>query len=262
MKLHPLNQNFSWHQPTGPFSCITSAQALAYEEQGGFIFHDAFNAGELSALLAELDPLEAEKNALLEHVDPNEIPIAKHDEIVFRAHTVLQSPQAKALANHTVMQGLVADLIGPMVRLYWDQIVYKRPGTPTEFPWHQDNGYTYVQPQQYLTCWIALNDATAENGCPWIAPGLHKFGTLNHWWADVGFQCLEQSPENARAMPLRAGSIAVFSSLTPHRTGPNLTTSTRKAYILQYAPDGAVMHHRTGESELAADSDRQFLITA
>ena len=111
MKLHPLNQNFSWHQPTGPFSCITSAQALAYEEQGGFIFHDAFNARELSALLAELDPLEAEKNALLEHVDPNEIAIAKHDEIVFRAHTVLQSPQAKALANHTVMQGLVADLM-------------------------------------------------------------------------------------------------------------------------------------------------------
>ena len=261
MKLHPLNQNFSWQHPSGPFTCISGAQAEAYATQGGFVLPDVFSPMELTALLAELDPLEAEKNALLQHVDPNAIAIAKHDEIVFRAHTVLQSPQAKALASHPTMLALVKDLIGPAVRLYWDQIVYKRPGTPTEFPWHQDNGYTFVQPQQYLTCWIALNDAVEENGCPWIAPGLHKLGTLNHWWADVGFQCLKETPEDAVAMPLKAGSIAVFSSLTPHRTGPNLTANTRKAYILQYAPDGAVMHHRTGEAELAADPGRQFLVT-
>ncbi|MDB9798095.1 phytanoyl-CoA dioxygenase family protein [Pseudomonadales bacterium] len=261
MKLHPLNQNFSWQQPVGPFTCITQAQADAYAHQGGFVLPDVFSPAELTALLAELDPLEAEKNALLQHADPNAIAIAKHDEIVFRAHTVLQSPQAKALASHPTMLALVKDLIGPAVRLYWDQIVYKRPGTPTEFPWHQDNGYTFVQPQQYLTCWIALNDAVEENGCPWIAPGLHTLGTLNHWWADVGFQCLKETPEDAVAMPLKAGSIAVFSSLTPHRTGPNLTANTRKAYILQYAPDGAVMHHRTGETELAADQGRQFLVT-
>jgi phytanoyl-CoA hydroxylase len=260
MKLHPLNQNFSWQQPSGPFTCITQAQADAYADQGGFVLPDVFSPAELTALLAELDPLEAKKNALLQHADSNAIAIAKHNEIVFCAHIVLQSPQAKALASHPTMLALVKDLIGPTVRLYWDQIVYKRPGTPTEFPWHQDNGYTFVQPQQYLTCWIALTDAVEENGCPWIAPALHKLGTLNHWWADVGFQCLKETPENAVAMPLKAGSIAVFSSLTPHRTGPNRTANTRKAYILQYAPDGAVMHHRTGETELAADQGRQFLI--
>ena len=261
MKLHPLNQDFSWQQPVGPFACITQAQADAYADQGGFVFPDVFSATELAALLAELDPLEAETNELLQHLDPNEITIAKHDEIVFRAQTVRQSPQARSLASHSTMRALVNDLIGPAVRLYWDQIVYKRSGTPTEFPWHQDNGYTFVQPQQYLTCWIALNDAVEENGCPWIAPGLHKLGTLNHWWADVGFQCLKETPPDAVAMPLKAGSIAVFSSLTPHRTGPNLTAKTRKAYILQYAPDGAVMHHRTGETELAEDLYRQFLVT-
>ena len=33
----------------------------------------------------------------------------------------------------------------------------------------------------------------------------------------------------------------VFSSLTPHLTGPNTTAETRKAYILQYAPSGAAV---------------------
>jgi hypothetical protein len=32
----------------------------------------------------------------------------------------------------------------------------------------------------------------------------------------------------------------VFSSLTPHSTGRNHTDSVRKAYIVQFAPEGAV----------------------
>ena len=39
--------------------------------------------------------------------------------------------------------------------------------------------------------------------------------------------------------PVTAGGAVVFSSLTPHRTGPNLTDEVRKAYILQYCPSDA-----------------------
>jgi ectoine hydroxylase-related dioxygenase (phytanoyl-CoA dioxygenase family) len=62
-------------------------------------------------------------------------------------------------------------------------------------------------------------------------------------------------------MPLTAGSVAVFSSLTPHRTGPNLTSDTRKTYILQYAPDGALVYPFHGEPEPANDAQRQFLMS-
>ena len=61
-------------------------------------------------------------------------------------------------------------------------------------------------------------------------------------------------------MELTAGSVAVFSSLSPHRTGPNLTQKIRKAYILQYAEDGAVIHHPDGSKALANDPARQFLV--
>jgi ectoine hydroxylase-related dioxygenase (phytanoyl-CoA dioxygenase family) len=131
-----------------------------------------------------------------------------------------------------------ADLIGPDVRLYWDQAVYKKPGTESPFPWHQDNGYAFVEPQQYLTCWVALTDATEDNGCPWVVPGLHRRGTLAHHYSDIGFVCL-RDPESAVPVPAAAGSIVVFSSLTPHSTGHNRTGDVRKAYIVQYAPTGA-----------------------
>ncbi len=87
------------------------------------------------------------------------------------------------------------------MRLYWDQSVYKKTGKRQEFPWHQDNGYTFIEPQQYLTLWIPLVDVDEENGCPWIAPGWHKRGTLEHWLTPLGFKCLETVPD---AVPVPA----------------------------------------------------------
>lgn len=261
MKLHPLNREFIWQRAPGPLRYVTQEQADAYAEIGGFVLPDAFSPTEVADLLAELDPLEAQSNADLQSIDPNQPTIARPDEIVFRAHAVMVSEQARRFAQHPVMRDLVQDLIGPEVRLYWDQLVYKRPGTREDFPWHQDNGYNYVQPQQYLTCWIALTDATIDNGCPWIAPGQHINGTLHHDWTSIGFQCLAEHPQDALPLEVKAGSVAVFSSLTPHRTGPNLTQGIRKTYILQYAPDGAMIHPRGGAAQPANDPQRQFLVT-
>ena len=259
--LHPRNQAFSWEQPNPPFEIITEKQAEAYRTNGGFILEDAFDQRTIAQVIAALDPIEAAANEKLQNLPADQPSIARPDEIVFSAHIVLKSEVAKGFAGHPVFAKLCRDLIGVSARLYWDQLVYKRPGTREEFPWHQDNGYTFVEPQQYLTCWVALSDATLENGCPWIAPGQHMQGTLQHRWNGLGFECLEQMPSDAAPMALRAGSIAVFSSLTPHRTGPNLTEETRKAYILQYAPDGALVYPFDGDAESADDPRRQFLVT-
>ena len=61
-----------------------------------------------------------------------------------------------------------------------------------------------------------------------------------------------------RALEVPAGGIAVFSSLTPHRTGPYLTSETRKSYILQYAPRGAVMFPRGAPSVPASHPEWQY----
>ena len=255
---HPRNTAFIWQQPKPPYELITSEQASTYRECGGFILANAFSKKEVEQLLTVLDPIEVEVNERLARVPKDQPSIARADEIVFSAHVVLRSAIVKTFAQHPIFAKLCHDLIGPRARLYWDQLVYKRPGTSEEFPWHQDNGYTFVEPQQYLTCWVALTDATPENGCPWIAPGQHLQGTLAHEWTPLGFKCLHNTPKNAQVMSLPAGSIAVFSSLTPHRTGPNLTAGTRKAYILQYAPDGALVYSSDGVLEPANDARRQF----
>jgi ectoine hydroxylase-related dioxygenase (phytanoyl-CoA dioxygenase family) len=75
----------------------------------------------------------------------------------------------------------------------------------------------------------------------------------------AGWQCLPEDPANVRTLEAPAGSIVVFSSLTPHRTGPNLSAGVRKSYIVQFAPEGA--RAVDGEAFVAQDDPaRQFFV--
>ncbi len=258
-RLHPLNRGFAWKPLTGPFRRLTAEQARAYDERGFTAVEDAFDPATIAAVTAEIDAHEARVEALLQKLEGRRAFIARAGEITFTPHLVTQSARLRAFCCADVFRDLCHDVIGPDARLYWDQAVYKKPGADDPFPWHQDNGYTYVEPQHYLTCWVALTDATEENGCPWVIPGLHRLGTLAHTLTDLGWVCTEETPADAVPIPVPAGGIAVFSSLTPHATGPNRTDAVRKSYIVQFAPDGAEVV--TKEGRLRADApDRQFEI--
>lgn len=258
-RLHPRNRGFAWEPLRGPFRRITPEQADAWDRDGGFLLRDAFEPEEIAAVLADLDPIEAETSAFLRTRPDGRLFIAEDGNVTFSIHPSQRTEGLRRFCRHPVLVDLAHDLLGPDVRLYWDQAVYKKPERPRTFPWHQDNGYTYLEPQQYLTCWVALSDVTRENGCPWLAPGLHRHGTLDHRLTDTGWQCLAEDPPDARPLEAPAGSVAVFSSLTPHKTGPNRSPDVRKAYIVQYAPDGAVAWPQGATRPLLQDDpERQF----
>lgn len=260
---HPRNTSFSWTDHRGPFRVLTAAQARSYDEAGFFVLEGALGRDDAVTLAAEIDPFEARQEEALRAMEGGRFFIARADEITFTTHLVTHSARLRSFTRSALVTGICADLIGPDVRLYWDQAVYKKPGTDSPFPWHQDNGYAYVEPQEYLTCWVALTDATEENGCPWVVPGLHRLGTLAHESSDIGFVCL-RDPADALPVPAPAGSIVVFSSLTPHSTGPNHTDEVRKAYIVQFAPSGAeVVRTEADGTEVrvrADDAARQYEI--
>lgn len=192
--------------------------------------------------------------------------IAEAGAITFTVHAVLQSPAARRLVRSPALVGMAADLLGPDANLYWDQAVYKKLAKPRRFPWHQDTGYTFVEPQHYLTCWVALTDATVDNGCPRVLPGVHRAGTLRHRWVDpIGWECADLPADAGVPAEVPAGGAVVFSSLTPHLTGPNATDQVRKAYIVQYGPAGLCRidgDWQSGseptESTPCDDPDRQF----
>ncbi|MGH6986757.1 MAG: phytanoyl-CoA dioxygenase family protein [Caulobacteraceae bacterium] len=261
LRRHPRSREFKWESPSKhDLRLLTSEQVEGFDRLGFTLVRDIFSPEDLAEVTAVIDPIEKEVERQVIEQHGGQYRLTTAGTITFTAHIVKRSAVLKRFAAHQAIKDICHDLIGDEVRLYWDQSVYKKTGKRQEFPWHQDNGYTFIEPQQYLTIWIPLVDVDDENGCPWIAPGRHRLGTLEHWMTPIGLKCLEEVPD-AVAVPAKAGDAIVFSSLAPHRTGPNLKgRSVRKAYILQYAPEGAIAWPAGGPAVVQNDPERQFKI--
>jgi phytanoyl-CoA hydroxylase len=262
---HPWNKEFAWvDRPAAP-TTVTAAQVRDFNELGFFVIEDAFDASTLDRLDRALVAGDDKVKEFLGGMPEGRFSVAGLDTQTVAPHAVAHSDVAREFVRCELLAGIARDLVGPDVRLYWDQSVYKQPNGAAPVLWHQDNGYTYVEPQAYLTCWIALTDATPENGCIAVMPGAHREGTLAHRNTPVGEECWGDWSTSVE-VPVRAGSMIVFTSLTPHATKPNTTNAVRKAYIVQYAPDGAIAYYGDPDAgppakqELLGDETRRFWV--
>jgi ectoine hydroxylase-related dioxygenase (phytanoyl-CoA dioxygenase family) len=260
VRLHPLNTGFEWRdRPPTTLRRLSEAERDQYSAEGYVRLEGLFTPEAIAAVTEAIDPFEAQAEAWLRRKG-GRVGIATADVITVTINIAARSAAAKAFASQPAIQDVCHDLLGDDVRLYWDQSVYKKTAKAQEVLWHQDSGYAFTVPQHYLTFWIPLIDVDEENGCPWIAPGLHRLGTLDHWETEIGYACLKDFA-GAVPVPAKAGDAIVFTSLTPHMTGPNRRTGTvRKAYVLQYCLDGAVVVEPGGERTPQDDPVKQFKV--
>jgi ectoine hydroxylase-related dioxygenase (phytanoyl-CoA dioxygenase family) len=203
-----------------------------FREVGWFLAPDVFSAHECDAALEHIEQAAFEL-ALGEAAD---------GRLSYRPMMHLTSPELTAVATDARWAPIVLPLLGTGdARLYWEQAVAKPPQARTELPWHQDNGYTPLVPEEYVTCWLALDDAVEANGCLWVIPGSHHDGTQRHVNGGSGpFRVGHAGPAaDGICVPVPKGSVLVFSSLLMHRSGPNTTDDPRRAWILQYCSAAA-----------------------
>jgi len=82
--------------------------------------------------------------------------------------------------SHPNIGGILQGLLGADPILYQEMALIKPPFIGSEKPWHQDNAYFSVAPLDAVCgVWIALDDATVENGCMHVIPG-HHIDALKH----------------------------------------------------------------------------------
>ena len=67
---------------------------------------------------------------------------------------------------------VIEDLLGcEDIKLYCDQLMMKPRFNGTVTGWHQDSvAWPMFFPQDHISCWVALDDATHENGCMTMLP--------------------------------------------------------------------------------------------
>jgi ectoine hydroxylase-related dioxygenase (phytanoyl-CoA dioxygenase family) len=261
LAVHPRSQGFDWGaaMPLPAHRALTGEQWHRFDVDGFVVIEDLVDDTTLAEVRDATDVFCAEADAFLASMPDERLFIAEKGAITFAPQIALRSGVLRRFVASPSITAVVHDLVGPDARLYHDQAVYKASAKPRRFPWHQDNGYAFVTPEHYLTVWVALTDVPVEAGCVWAAPGLHRLGTLTHEYAEpLGYQLFEEPPVEPVAAPIRAGSAVVFSSLTPHLTGPNVSGGMRKAYILQYVGPHArrFAHSADDEGTPIADDQR------
>ncbi len=143
-------------------------------------------------------------------------------------------------ALNSAIVDVIEDLLGPDLKLFGDQMFVKPPGG-LEKTYHQDSAYFFIEPMAIITAWVALDDATLENGCLWVIPGSHRQGVLDHsevWM--VGDRQDRKIPDAAldrsKEVPvlLNAGDCSFHHSLLLHRSGPNNTAQFRRGQASHY----------------------------
>jgi ectoine hydroxylase-related dioxygenase (phytanoyl-CoA dioxygenase family) len=152
-------------------------------------------------------------------------------------HDLLWNPAVVAPASQL--------LNGP-VRFWHDQLFCKPSRHGGVVAWHQDYSYwTRTEPMAHLTCWIALDDATVENGCLQYVPGSHRWdllpkpalaGTMD------AIQSVLSDEQKAAFAPvaveLPRGFAAFHHPLMLHGSSANRSDRQRRGTVLNVVRDG------------------------
>ena len=146
---------------------------------------------------------------------------------------------------------VVQSLIGPEITSNPIQHIRIKPPAPslrdgeirahiTRTDWHQDRGVGHAEADRtdIITVWIAMTDATVENGCLQVIPRSHD-RMLPHC-PTVQTAIADDFIEEAAAIPLpvRAGGVVLLHPLTPHASLPNGTDAFRWSFDLRYNVTG------------------------
>jgi phytanoyl-CoA hydroxylase len=109
--------------------------------------------------------------------------------------------------------------------------------------WHQDQGVAMpeVDESNMLTAWVAITDATVENGCLCVIPGSHTGGMVKHC---IGPHGGTHIPESERGdgvelpLPVRSGGVVIFHRRTMHGSLTNESNGIRWSFDLRFQPIG------------------------
>lgn len=146
-----------------------------------------------------------------------------------------------SLARDPASLALVRRVIGQEPVLFQDMALLKPPRIGREKPWHQDHAYFNLPVETIVVgLWIALDEATAENGALHIIPGSHRNGPVDHF-KRRDWQICDTEVERARdvVVPLKPGGALFWYGMTHHGSPRNQSEHRRRALQFHYRPASA-----------------------
>ena len=232
---------------------LTKKQITEFNQQG-FIKGDVvLNDEEVELLRDELDLVMDGKSVKKPILNRNLLDGGMGMEMT-KKETVVQIVNlwmaSDAYFNHACNQTICEDIAQlcetDTLRIWHDQVQYKPPVIGGAGNWHQDHpAWPIIQPADLISAWVALDDATIENGCMWMVPGSHKWGDQQKYLSDTSdykphHSRKELLPDGANTEPvpfeIKKGQVGYHHCLTWHGSGPNRSDRKRRAIAVHYMP--------------------------
>lgn len=242
-----INDLFASHGGDEQFR-LTDEQVAFFHEHGYLAGVRILSEEQVETLRAELTELFDPKhpgNHLFYEYHTNESTAA--DRVLFHALGAWRiTPGFHDLLWNRAFVVAAGQLLGGGVRFWHDQLFCKPAKHGGVVAWHQDYSYwTRTVPMAHLTCWIGLDDATADNGCLQYIPGSHRWDLLPITGLAGGMDSIREvlTPDQLaqfkpKAIELKKGECSFHHPLMIHGSYENRTDRPRRAVVLNAFRDG------------------------
>jgi ectoine hydroxylase-related dioxygenase (phytanoyl-CoA dioxygenase family) len=237
---------------------ITEEHIRFYETNGYLQLDNVLTMREVEGLHVALDVAVQDRQKFHVNEGPRQDP--EYTKVFLQVVNLWERyPAIEDYVHHRRVAEIARALTrSSFVRLWHDQALIKYPQDSKATAWHQDKVYWPMNETGALSCWMALDDVTVQNGCMWFIPGSHKLGPLDP------VDLREASPESLLtllpdemrknvkpvAVEMKAGSCTFHNGLTFHYAGPNTTQRPRRAMVTIYMPAGTtyrMLQHIVGD---------------
>ena len=225
---------------------VSPAASSQFERDGFAVLERVIDAATLAMLREECAVFVARTDRWLEKQGREVFGITHRGKRYFIANRYRDSERMRGFVFGELMQRIATAFLGPTVYLFNEQWVVKGAEQGMKFAWHQDSGYVQFRDpgnvhKPYLTCWCALDDMTRANGAISVMPHsrVGSQGVVFEHRHEPGSNDLVgyEGDDPGVLCEMPAGSVAVFSSTSLHRSGANTTPTMRRAYLAQYSAE-------------------------
>ena len=183
------------------------------------------------------------------------------------------SSVALGLVHHPGMVDVVSKVAGAhlahwhgRVKCMQSMLFLKPPGLQGQ-AWHQDERFIPTRDRSLMGAWIALDDATTENGCLWVIPGSHRDGVL-YPFRDHGRpdefdptdEAFDFDPTGAIPVEVKTGDVVFFNGYLLHRSLKNRTNGTRRALVNHYMSSSSLLPWMLPKNLDVATADNRTVI--
>lgn len=227
---------------------VSAEQIATYQENGFLVIENFLDSYELESWRKCTEEAVDARLSATGYLHNQGDPDAFYAQVFTQALKLAEVHDGMRQIMHDERLGKVAAELAGVdgIRIWHDQALIKPPfGNATA--WHLDNPYWSFSSRDALSIWVALDDATLQNGCMYYLPGTHKTARFEN--AGIGSNqrdLFKVYPEwldvPSVACPCPAGSAVFHNGIVAHGAGANMTNRPRRAMTCAYMPDGSTFN--------------------